>query len=66
MNNYCFMIYDFNDNPLYYLDDLNELFNFCKIKKYELRRKFKIVDDNCINIVINKKLYKVYRLIKED
>lgn len=53
-----YVIYDYNDNIIAYVDNLEELANFVKRRKRQLKYKFKT--QNCVYIE-DKNILKVYK-----
>lgn len=53
------MIYDFNDNIIAYIDNLDELSNFTNFKKKYLKFHFK--NRNFLNYIYNNSYRKIYK-----
>lgn len=64
MENNYFVLYDFNDNIICYIDNIYELVNY--LPNYRLRdikRRFLNSKVGYIGIVIDNVIYKLYRFI---
>ncbi len=58
-----FVLYDYEDFPICYFDSLEDLLRHINYNRYELVRRFKQFG-NDIKIVIENKLYKLYKFEK--
>lgn len=55
-----FVLYDLEDNIIGYFDTLLELSVKLHLDIYELRRKFRNTSNNFVNLIYNKKKYRLY------
>lgn len=60
-NDHYFMLYDYNDNIICYINNFEELKKFLpRYRKRDLLRRFKNSSLNYIDIIISNSFYKLY------
>lgn len=60
-----FVLYDINDNILYYFDNFTELSKIFNYRLYNLVHHYNISDTNVINVVIDNQKYKLATFVAE-